>query len=304
MKIDQAIGITYLPFDSKNKETEFKEKIEKVVSTTSWIVFDRHDPQKFQDSFPVLLSSVRPKALVIDISAMSKFLIMILLQALRNFSGDIIIAYVEADCYHPTPKEFEEAKKQIIGSPDLGSPDFLTSDVFRILHVTSLSSSAMQGHPILLIAYPTFNHNEIVALHNELSPNCMVIVLGKPHEEKNDWRLDAVKEINSRVLNNPDYCRDPFTLSTFDYISNIWGLENIYQKYKYTHRVLLSPTGSKLQTIAAFIFKQMRPDIQIVYPSTKSFIGEYTDGCKALWCIRISDFSSFISVMDQFRRLN
>lgn len=299
VNIDSTIGITYLPFDSRNKETEFKEKISRVASETTWIVFDRHDPQKFQDTFPSVVDALPKKAIVVDISGMSKFLIMIVLQSLRSFDGEVIIAYIEAEDYHPTPEEFEKAKKHI-----KGSEDFLTSDVFRILHVTALSSSAMQGHPILLIAYPTFNHNEIVALHNELSPNCMVTILGKPHEKKNEWRLNALREINSKILEDRDYCQEPVVMSTFNYVSNVWGLEDIYQKYKYTHRLLLSPTGSKLQTVSAFLFKQMRPDVQIVYPSTKSFIGEYTEGCTAFWYLRFENFLSFISAMDRFRRLN
>jgi hypothetical protein len=235
---------------------------------------------------------------MIDISGMSKLLIMILLQFFKKYDKEIIIAYAEAKIYHPTRLEFEKAKNKIIEPPD-----FLTSDVFRILHVTSLSSSSMQGYPILLITYPTFNHNEMVALQTEISPNCIIMIFGLPLREKNGWRLDAVKEINSKVI-DPDYCRETPILSTFDYVSNIEELEKIYQVHQYTHKILLSPTGSKLQTVAAFIFKQMRPDIQIVYPSTKSFIGEYTEGSEALWCINIPHFSEMISYLDSYRRLN
>jgi hypothetical protein len=144
---------------------------------------------------------------------------------------------------------------------------------------------------------------EIIALQNELSPNCMVLIFGKPHEEQNAWRLDALKEINRSMLDNPDFSSESLTLSTFDYISNIHELGRIYGDYKYTHKVLLSPTGSKLQAIADFVFRQIHPDVQIVYPMTESFKGEYSSGCKALWSIRINDFSSFVSKLDQIRRL-
>jgi hypothetical protein len=298
VKIENAIGITYLPYDSRNREDEFKEKLLKLTSSISWIVFNRHDPQPFQTTVQDLLKSIRSKSIVIDISAMSKFLIMILLQSLREHDKELVIAYAEPEMYHPTPEEFEKAKEKIVGPPD-----FLTSDVFRILHVTSLSSSSMQGHPILLVAYPTFNHNEIVALQSELSPNCMVLIFGLPPKKKNKWRLEALKEINDKVI-DPDYCRATPTLSTFDYILNLEGLEKIYQTYQYTHRILLSPTGSKLQTVACFMFKQIRPDVQVIYPVTKSFIGEYSEGCEDLWCISIPSFSGLISRLDKYRRFH
>lgn len=298
MQIEKAIGITYLPYDSRNRKKEFKEKVLKIAQSVSWVTFNRHDPQLFQNAIKNLSRSISSKSVIIDISGMSKLLIMVLLQFFRDYGEELIIAYADAETYHPTPAEFEKAKNKIIGPPD-----FLTSDVFRILHVTSLSSSSMQGYPILLIAYPTFNHNEIVALQTELSPNCTVMIFGLPLKEENKWRLGAVKEINDKVV-DPDYCRETPVLSTFDYIANLEGLQKIYQTYQYTHKILLSPTGSKLQTIAAFIFKQIHPDVQIVYPSTKSFIGEYTEGYSDLWVITMPHFSELVSYLDKYRRVH
>ena len=298
VQIKNAIEITYLPYDSTNRENEFNEKLTRLASPISSIVFNRHDPQPFQKSFQNLIKPMNPKLIALDISAMSKFLIMILLQSLREFDGEVEILYAEPKEYHPTLEEFDKAKKKIVWPPD-----FLTDDVYRILHVTSLSSSSMQGHPILLVTYPTFNHNEIVTLQSELTPNCMVLILGMPPKEKNKWRLDALKEINDRIL-DPDYCRSSPIMSTFDYVSNIEGLEEIYQTYQYTHRILLSPTGSKLQALAAFMFRQIRPDVQIVYPATKSFKSEYSEGEEDLWCISIPRFSELISRLDKYRRLH
>jgi hypothetical protein len=295
-KLSESIAIKYLPFDPRNKENDFKRRIEGLCKQVKWVTFNRHDPETFQNE--LVGQSIKSDYLLVDISGMSKFLVMILLESLKDYKGHMVLAYVEAQEYLPTKAQFEEEKKRIV----VGTPDFITSDVFRILHVTSLSSSSMQGYPILLIAYPTFNHNEIVALHNEISPHCMEIILGIPHEKRNEWRLDAVKEINQRVLNDPDYCKDIAELSTFDYLDNMYGLQKIYSKYKYTHRILLAPTGSKMQTLAAFFFRQVHPDIQIVYPSTKSFIGEYSDGGKALWCCDFPSFSDSISQLDKLRR--
>jgi len=298
VRVDNAIAITYLPFDNRNKVKKFGKRLKGLTSSISWVIYNRHDPQSFQNSFPSLFATINSKSVLIDISAMSKMLIMLVLQLIRKTNKEVIITYSEASTYYPTIKEFQTKKRLKVPT------DFLTSDVFRILHVTSLSSSSMQGHPILLIAYPTFNHKEIVALHNELSPNCMLLILGMPHEKHNEWRLKAIKEINSRILDDSDYCREIMTLSTFDYISNTLKLEEIYQKYKYTHRILLAPTGSKLQTIACFMFKQLHPDVQIVYPATEYFSGDYTDGCKAIWCIPIANFLELISQLDKYRWLS
>lgn len=298
MRVDNAIAIEYRPYNKQNRVDLFKEKLNNVKAHTICAVFDRYDPQKFSKEILLpVLESLGSGRVLIDISAMSKFLIMVVLYALKDKPNPLTIIYTEAEVYHPTKDEFELKRKE------LGTvPDFLTTDVYKILTVTSLSSVSMQGYPILLLAFPTFNRTEIVALYNELSPRCMILFEGVPHEERDRWRLKAVRKINERITRSPDYAIEQKMLSTFDYKANIAMLEKVYQEYAYTHKIVLSPTGSKLQTVAAFMFKLLHPDVQIVYPVTRSFIGEYSEKCRALWCISFESFSEFVKSMDSYRR--
>lgn len=296
-QLENAIAIEYKPFNRRNRISEFRERLAKVGAQTVWTTFDRYDPQEFSRAILPILESLGPSHILVDISAMSKFLVMVLLQAMRRRPNSLTIGYTEAEVYHPTKEEFELEKKKLGATPD-----FLTTGVYKILTVTSLSSVSMQGYPVLLLAFPTFNRTEIVALYNEISPKLMILLEGEPHEKQDKWRREAINEVNEEVTDNPDYLWESKVLSTFDYTSNIEALEEIYRKYYYTHKILLSPTGSKLQTVASFMFKQLHPDIQIVYPVTKAFIGEYSEKCRALWCIHLTKFSDFIALLDQYRR--
>jgi len=297
MRIENAIAIEYRPYDQTNRIELFKEKLSDVNAYSTWAIFDRYDPQKFSKAIIPTLESLGSGRILVDVSAMSKFLVMIILQALRDKPNPLTIVYTEADVYHPTKEEFELKRK------GLGTvPDFLTTDVYKILAVTSLSSVSMQSYPILLLAFPTFNRTEIVALYNELSPKCMILFEGTPHEEQDRWRLEGIREINKRITTNPDYAIEQKVLSTFDYATNVEMLEDVYREYSFTHKIVLSPTGSKLQTVAAFMFKQLRPDVQVVYPVTRSFIGEYSEKCRALWSISFDSFSEFIRSLDSYRK--
>lgn len=296
-KLDNAIAIEYQPHNPRNRIRELKDRLAKVGAQTTWTTFDRYDPQEFSKTILPVLESLGTSHILVDTSGMSKFLTIVLLQAMRERSNFLSIAYTESEIYYPTKKEFELKKKE------LGAvPDFLTTGVYKILTVSSLSSVSMQGYPILLLAYSTFNHTEVIALYNEISPKHMILLEGDPHETQDKWRLEAIREVNKEVKDNPDYSCEFMTLSTFDYISNVEALEEIYQKYCYTHKVLLAPTGSKLQTIAAFTLKQLRPDVQIVYPVTKAFIEEDSEKVRALWCIHLGKFSDFIAHLDKYRR--
>jgi hypothetical protein len=298
ISIDNAIAIEYRPYYETNRVQLFKEKLSKVKAEVRWTIFDRYDPQAFSKAILPILKSLNSEHILVDVSAMSKFLVIIILQALRDRPNRLTIIYTEADVYHPTKDEFELKKKE------LGMvPDFLTTDVYKILAVSSLSSVSMQSHPMLLLAFPTFNRSEIVALYNELSPKCMILFEGVPHEEQDKWRLEAIREINERITTSPDYTIEQRVLSTFDYRANIKMLEDVYQDYSCMNKIVLSPTGSKLQTVAVFMFKQLHPDVQIVYPVTKSFIGEYSEKCRAIWSISFDSFSEFVRLLDTYRRL-
>lgn len=293
--IEKALAIEYKPYGhTKNRVEEFNEKLGEICESVMWVTYNRRDPQEFQNKIQAMLRLDASLHILVDISALSKFLTMLLLQSMRKLKNKVSIVYAEADIYHPTREEFEKEKARLGATPD-----FLTTGIYDILTVPSLSSVSMQGYPILLLVFPTFNHFEIVALYNEISPQFMILLEGNPHEECDKWRLQAIREINRNFIDNPDYVSKNRVLSTFDYISNVEALEEIYRTYSYHNKILLAPTGSKLQTIATFLFKQLHPDVQIVYPVTQGFRGEYSEKVRALWSINVGGFSDFIYSLGQ-----
>jgi hypothetical protein len=203
--------------------------------------------------------------------------------------------FSEAQTYYPIKAEFNRQKKK---KPE-NIPEFLTTSIYNIVTTQSLSSSTMQGYPLLMVAFPTFNQKELFALINELSPKTTILVEGKPHDSDNSWRFQAVKWLNGRMN---EYVLKRYAASTFDYKETLEKLEIIYDDFRYSHKVVIAPTGSKLQTFAVFIFKQMHPDIQLVYPVTKKFAQEYTQGARASWQITIPDLSRLTHDLSQFRK--
>jgi hypothetical protein len=236
---------------------------------------------------------------------MSKLLIMVLLHGLRNLDVNLSLVYAEADIYHPTFEKFG-LEKQRYQSETESLPIFLTTAVYDIVTTSSLSTVAMQGYPLMMITFPTFNYNELSALVNEITHQHLILLEGRPHERHNDWRLEAIRWLNRRIikhLNNGEILTEEKRIvSTFDYKETIKILEEIYQSYKYSRKIVVVPTGSKFQTFGMFLFKQMHPDIQVIYPVTKKFADMYTKGYKAIWEISFPSFSRFLSQLDGYRK--
>ncbi len=305
VQFDRIIGIKYKPIDETNRVEYFKELAIKSTKEEllELMVYDRFNPEDFSNSIQDLRKLiVSTKDIFVDISGMSKFLIVVLLYGLREYSGNIHIVYCEAEVYYPSPVDYEAKKDSL---PEETPPSFLTTNVYKIITTTELSSISMQGYPLLIIAFPTFNYNEMYALLNEITPQYLVLIEGNPREERNHWRLEAIREINSKI--DRDFTPtikgiSTKVVSTFDYIETIDILNNIYSEYKYTHKCIVAPTGSKLQTLGVLFFKQMYPEIQLVYPVTTEFLKEYTKGCLNIYHIEFKNFSKIMIEIGNFRK--
>ena len=309
-KFDYVIAIEYKPFDKRNRKDEFQKKLNQLNildKNVKWITYDRFEPEGFLVEFEIINKiSSHASNIIVDVSAMSKLLIIVLLQGLRNYKDKLSIIYAEAATYHPTKEEFKAQTVRYEKETET-LPIFLTTDVFNIITTTSLSTISMQGFPLLMIAFPTFNYRELIALISEITPQHLILLEGRPHEPHNYWRLDAIRWLNRRILEEHISIDEILTeqeriISTFNYKETINILEKIYQKYKYTRRIVIVPTGSKLQTVGMFLFKQMHPDIQIIYPVTKKFADEYTKKYKVLWEISFANLSEYMTELDEYRK--
>lgn len=304
LKFHRVIGIKYEPFDEKNKVDEFEKVATKLIKKNKleWVTYNRHNPEEFSNSIENLKKLISStENTVIDISGMSKFLIVTLLYGLRDYPGNIYIIYCEAKIYFPKPEDYASIKEK----PPEETPSFLTTNVYKIVTTTELSSISMQGYPLLIIAFPTFNYKEMYALLNEITPQYLFKIEGIPREKHNQWRLEAIRWINGKIYNDfvPRIRIDEKESSTFDYIQTIEVLNDIYAEYKYSHKCIIAPTGSKLQALGVLFFKQMYPEIQLVYPVTAKFSNEYTKGCKNIWYIKFKNFSEFMKKLGNFRKV-
>lgn len=299
-----VVGIEYEPFNPKNKKKEFESKGKSISlkNKIEWITYDRFNPENFYGDFKKIKELIDESAnVIIDISGMSKYLIIILLDILKDFDKNVIVIYAEAKTYHPTKEEFESEKRE---SPEI-IPTFLTKGIYRVVLTTSLSSIVMQNAPLLMIAFPSFNYKELTALLNEMTPQYLIEIGGIPHKSHNYWRYDAIRLINQKIPKDFIFKIDRIVhkeLNTFDYIETVSALDKIYKKFRYTHKCIIAPTGSKFQSIGVFFFKQLHPEVQVVYPVAEKFVKEYTKGYEDIWMIKFPKFCSYIRNLEKYNR--
>ena len=84
---------------------------------------------------------------------------------------------------------------------------------------------------------------------------------------------------------------DALKTSTLDYRETLDCLLRLYGTHSERERLLISPTGSKMQTVAVGLFRTFMDDVQIVYPTPKEFRAPYTEGIGQRYTLPLEDFS-------------
>jgi hypothetical protein len=241
---------------------------------------------------------------------MSKLAIILILDVCRELNLNVNLLYVEAKTYGPLRKEYEQAKRQ----KDLHRPSVqLYTGVHKVIRVSRLSSVAMQGQPSAAIVFMSFNEVLTQALLNTVYPSRLLLINGKPPKLK--WREEATAWIHEQLrqewleLDNPlnDGRRARKSLpervtSTLDYRETLNILVGLYWSLAIDHRIILAPTGSKMQAIACFFAKALHPDIHVEYPTPSGFLDLYSKGVGNKWIIRFGPLGDRIDKLKRVER--
>lgn len=283
--------INYLPELQENKTAGILDLCEKAKARVYELVYDRERPEGFGDKIVDVLRSHTGK-IFFDISAMSRLLIVQILVAVGKSEirfSDSSILYAEAEQYPPNE---EEVNLKLENSDTLNTTIFLSSGVFEVMILPELSSVAMQGQPIRLIAFPSFNEDQLAALRSEIQPSFYNLIHGIPLYEKNAWRPNAIKKLN-QIEDINITLRTEKELSTLDYRATLEYLLEVYDDRGVTDRIMISPIGSKMQAVAVGIFRTFMDDVQIVYPTPCEFVppSSYTVGVKDTYLLPLRTFA-------------
>jgi hypothetical protein len=285
----KALLILYLPLIAENKTSKISDALRDLGAQVTEITYDRQNPSGFGAIAMEHLSRIEGK-LAIDISAMSRLLIVQLLVALKGQDGALersTILYTEARDYPPSEAEVRRLLAERRDDP-IQSIHLLSSGVFEITVVPELSALSMTGEQTRLVTFPSFNVEQLTALRAELQPSRLVVAHGIPPKLSNAWRKDAIAALN----HTSSLGAEEWEVSTLDYRETLDKLFELYNRHNERDRIAVCPTGSKMQAVAVGLFRAFLGDVQIVYPTPKRFYPEnYTVGIDASHALDLRFFS-------------
>jgi hypothetical protein len=269
------------------------------------IDYNRFEPSVFEMQFLEIINTCNNyDEIFIDISVMSKMLILIIMYSLKNYLGKIKIIYSEPETWGPTEEKY---KKALIGKKNNYSWISLSSvGVSNVTRTPNLSSIIMQNCPILLISNYSFNEQLLGALLNEISPSKLQMISHSCERQK--WREEAMIKIHDNVIYEffHDSIEKKISADVLDYESVFEKLTNVYNEHCYDYRIVISPTGGKLHAVSAALLKLCCPDVHVEYPTPDSyFFDDYTSAkTYAIHQIVFNNFNNFIEKLSIKYNLN
>jgi hypothetical protein len=311
----RAVLMRYRDWQSNNKVDELIAAFrQKKIHIRQQDVLDyyRYSPDGFADALSSWLTRERCTRVLLDISTMSKLAILLCLEVLRDLNLDVTLFYAEASDYGPSREEYLHARAE----NNYPRPSIqVSTGVAGVMRVTRLSSVALQGEPCAAIAFMSLNERLTQALINAIYPSRLFLVNGRPpvhtwREEATAWIHDQLRqewpESDNPVSSNSETslglpCRVTSTLNYAETVELILGL---YWELANQYRIILAPTGSKMQTLGCFIAKALHPDIHIEYPTPESFLPFYSVGIGPVWQVKLGRVGDYVQMLRLRERRN
>jgi hypothetical protein len=277
-----ALGlVTYRPMYPQNRTDELRQIGRDAHLQITEFVYDRENPAGIGEELKPFTQDFAH--VFVDISGMSRLLIVQTLVALlaESHNPAVTIIYGEAKEYPPTKAQFAQDRQRINSELVLS---YISSGIFEVASTPELASVSMLGEAIRLVAFPSFDPAQLSNLIQELQPTYTELIHGVPPAPKNKWRAKAIDELNRPTLNALQQRADHMA-STRDYRETLRILIKVYGERSMFDRIVVAPTGSKMQAVAVGLFRSVMYDVQIVYPTPQIFIAphEHTIGIRQLY---------------------
>jgi|ERR1017187_567247 hypothetical protein len=297
--------LNYLPADAENHRTRRKilKALAKIGETPKEYEFDSAHSADFPNTAGEIIEASRGACHVyLDISVMSKLLILYLLSALWTENLPFSVIYSEAKKYRPSLLEYKRSLKRGDFGQDV-SMEFLFSGVFEPLIPQPFVGRSPLGRPRALVAFLGFNKRQTIGAAAIVPYQLLIPIVGVPPNPEWSWREEALVQINNQGLlasgqrisdipsltvgdtsrakvQNAEY---RLHLSTFDYTETVNALLWISNAHRYTHFLTIAPFGSKMQAVGIFLFSRIHPETQIVYAVPRDLHPRYSGGVKATY---------------------
>lgn len=279
-----TLVVEYEPRYKENRKQAIVDICQRAGLPVEWYKYDRRLPAGTGET--IARGTEGAARVYIDVSAMSRMLIVQILVAMaerRKGVSNVSVLYTEAGTYPPSEPMFMDQERV---------DSYISTGVWELAAVPELSASIAQAEALRLIVFPSFNPAQLRLLLQELQPTFVDLVNGVPPRGENAWRPDAIRRCNAGALKGLRRVSEHST-STLDYRETLRLILSLYDQRSAFDKLILAPSGSKMQSVAIGLARSFLSDIQVVYPTPQEFLQPegHTLGARSVYTLDLAEFS-------------
>lgn len=297
-KCDQTIYFEYATNleDNEINREELMHALQNFSETTLSVQCDTdYFTTTFRQTILTLCQKCDCPKITFDISSCSSKLLLHVMKVLMDYNVELRIVYSEAAIYHPT---IEETKNENLALDEI----YLTEGASTVYPSREYPGNNIDALPEAIIAFATFNPDRTQVVISYIDENLLgkasdrvIWIIGRPHLDENQWRIDYLEKINNIPPTSQIYY-----LSTFDYKDTVKCLYKLYERHSMQYHLTISPLGSKMQSIGIALFHYMKPEISIMFaPPIRYNANKYSEGCKDIWKIDFGPLMKIKNLLDE-----
>lgn len=232
-------------------------------------VVDLHhdDPAAMERDLGQVLGQL-PRAnrhLGLDVSGLPAYATCMALKALRTKRSDnpLTVLYTAALEYNPTRAEYDELIRDNGDEIEL-IPNSMALEMDHNLQLDSFSGYRSQNAKTCLAIMAGYEAHRANGVVEETNPALLLLLYGRPGDSNLDWRLDLSHRLHRKFERARRTATE--TVSTLRFDETMAALERYYDVLIDDYDLALAPLGSKMQTVAAYLFWERYSETQLMFP--------------------------------------
>lgn len=228
----------------------------------------RHDdPAAMERDLRQVLGQL-PRAtrhLGLDVSGLPAYATCMALKAIRTKRADnpLTVLYTAALEYNPTRAEYDELIAKSGDEIEL-IPHSMALEMDQNLQLDSFSGYRSQNAKTCLAIMAGYEAHRANGVVEETNPSLLLLLYGRPGDTSLDWRLDLSRRLHRKFEKARRTATE--TVSTLNFEETMAALERYYNYLIDDYDLALAPLGSKMQTVAAYLFWERYSETQLMFP--------------------------------------
>ncbi|PKB14103.1 hypothetical protein B0I00_2732 [Novosphingobium kunmingense] len=199
----------------------------------------------------------------VDLSGQPAYAICMTLKALRaHRSGERqIIYYTAAIQYHPTKEEYDA-----IGASDEIEllPRSMALEMSENLSLDAFSGYRSQNARSCLAILAGYEVHRSTGVVEAVNPSLLLLMYGNPGDDSLSWRLDLSKRLHRKFERGRRTASE--VVSTLHVNETLEMLERYYDFLIDDYDMVVAPIGSKMHSLAAYLFWERYGEIRLTFP--------------------------------------